>query len=106
MTTTAVNTTPNVASVNASGNAASPAPGKAEDPFTSKNTFLQLLVAQLRNQDPLSPADGLQFVTQLAQFSGLEQSIEIRDELRKIREVLTAQQNRPTPAGTGAGPNP
>lgn len=34
--------------------------------------FLQLLVAQLRNQDPLSPMDDTEFVTQLAQFSMLE----------------------------------
>jgi len=34
----------------------------------TKNMFLQLLVAQIKNQDPLSPADGVQFLTQLAQF--------------------------------------
>ncbi|MGA2211633.1 MAG: flagellar hook capping FlgD N-terminal domain-containing protein [Bryobacteraceae bacterium] len=38
----------------------------------SEATFLQLLVAQLQNQDPLQPMDGMQFVTQLAQFSQLE----------------------------------
>jgi flagellar basal-body rod modification protein FlgD len=38
----------------------------------SESTFLQLLVAQLQNQDPLQPMDGMQFVTQLAQFSQLE----------------------------------
>ena len=32
----------------------------------SESTFLQLLVAQLQNQDPLQPMDGMQFVTQLA----------------------------------------
>jgi flagellar basal-body rod modification protein FlgD len=35
--------------------------------------FLQLLVAQLKNQDPLSPMDNSQFVSQLAQFSALQQ---------------------------------
>ena len=38
----------------------------------SEATFLQLLVAQLQNQDPMQPMDGMQFVTQLAQFSQLE----------------------------------
>jgi flagellar basal-body rod modification protein FlgD len=38
----------------------------------SESTFLQLLVAQLQNQDPMQPMDGMQFVTQLAQFSQLE----------------------------------
>lgn len=39
-----------------------------------KDTFLQLLTTQLRFQNPLEPMDGMQFVTQLAQFTQLEQS--------------------------------
>ncbi|WP_260961215.1 flagellar hook assembly protein FlgD [Pseudomonas citri] len=37
-----------------------------------KDAFLQLLVTQLKNQDPLSPQDNGEFVAQLAQFSSLE----------------------------------
>jgi len=44
----------------------------------SEQMFLQLLVAQLQNQDPLNPTDSTQFVSQLAQFSELEQMIAIR----------------------------
>lgn len=44
----------------------------------SKEMFLQLLVAQIKNQDPLNPTDSVQFVSQLAQFSELEQVIAIR----------------------------
>lgn len=40
-----------------------------------KEAFLKLLVAQLSNQDPLSPMEGTEFVTQLAQFSSVEQQI-------------------------------
>jgi flagellar basal-body rod modification protein FlgD len=40
-----------------------------------KEAFLKLLVAQLSNQDPLSPMQGTEFVTQLAQFSSVEQQI-------------------------------
>lgn len=40
---------------------------------TNKDLFLQLLVAQMSNQDPLNPQDPTQYVTQLAQFSTLEQ---------------------------------
>src|SRR5580692_13042972 len=37
-----------------------------------QNMFLQLLVAQLQNQDPTQPMDSTTFVTQLAQFQQLE----------------------------------
>lgn len=40
---------------------------------TNKALFLKLLVAQMSNQDPLNPQDPTQYVTQLAQFSSLEQ---------------------------------
>ncbi len=39
------------------------------------DTFLTLLTEQLKNQDPLSPLDSTQFVSQLVQFSGVEQQI-------------------------------
>jgi flagellar basal-body rod modification protein FlgD len=39
----------------------------------SSETFLQLLVAQLRNQDPLEPVENTEFLAQLAQFGTLEQ---------------------------------
>jgi len=44
-------------------------PAKAATPadLTSKDTFLKLLVAQLKNQDPTNPTDSTQFVGQLTQ---------------------------------------
>ena len=50
--------------------------------LANENTFLQLLVAQIKNQDPLNPTDSVQFLSQLAQFSQLEQLIGIRAELK------------------------
>jgi flagellar basal-body rod modification protein FlgD len=47
----------------------------------NEQMFLQLLVAQLQNQDPMNPADSTQFVSQLAQFSQLEQLIAIRSDI-------------------------
>lgn len=46
-----------------------------------KQDFLQLLVTQLRNQDPMSPMKGQEFAAQLAQFSSVEQLININDTL-------------------------
>ena len=53
-----------------------------------KNMFLQLLVAQLRNQDPMNPSDGTQFVAQLAQFQQLEQSVNMGQDISAIRQDL------------------
>lgn len=62
---------------------APPAASSALGAAPSEEMFLQLLVAQLQNQDPMNPADSTQFVSQLAQFSQLEQLIAIRGDLDK-----------------------
>ena len=54
----------------------------------NENMFLQLLVAQLQNQDPLNPPDGTQFVTQLAQFQTLEQQINTGQDISAIRSDI------------------
>jgi flagellar basal-body rod modification protein FlgD len=64
-----------------------PAPPADRTPV-NKEAFLQLLVAQIKHQNPLDPADGAQFLSQLAQFSELEQMLGIRSELAGIREDL------------------
>jgi flagellar basal-body rod modification protein FlgD len=46
-----------------------------------RDAFLKLLVAQLKNQDPLKPQENSAFVAELAQFSSLEQSMGINDRL-------------------------
>ena len=65
------------------------APGSAStDPLANKGVFLQLLIAQIKHQDPLQPQDGIQFVAQLAQFSQLEQSAQMAQDLSAIRDEL------------------
>ncbi len=46
--------------------------------------FLQLLITQLQNQDPLNPMEGTEFTAQLAQFSSLEQLFSIDGSLEQM----------------------
>jgi|SRR5579871_4783801 len=80
---------PTVSSTSASqGSTGSAATNSAAAPTADKNMFLQLLVTQLQNQDPLNPTDGTQFVTQLAQFQQLEQSINSGQDISAIRSDM------------------
>jgi flagellar basal-body rod modification protein FlgD len=83
-------TSPSAAAASA-GDSASTAV-KTPNP-ASEEVFLKLLVEQIKNQDPLNPTDGAQFVAQLSQFSQLEQLIAIRGDLDN-------QKNTPPVAGT------
>jgi len=67
--------------------------------LANEQTFLQLLVAQIQNQGPLNPTDSIQFVSQLAQFSELEQMLAVRQDTDGILSQLTqsAPQSNSTP---------
>ena len=68
----------------------SPAAQKAASPtdaLANEQTFLKLFVAQLKNQNPLQPQDGTQFVAQLAQFSSLEQEVQMRQDLDALKTL-------------------
>jgi flagellar basal-body rod modification protein FlgD len=75
----------------ASGGASSAATASSSAP--SEEMFLQLLVSQLQNQDPLNPTDSTTFVTQLAQFSELEQVVAIRGDIENYAASAQAAQN-------------
>ncbi|MCM3699139.1 flagellar hook capping FlgD N-terminal domain-containing protein [Paenibacillus macerans] len=53
-----------------------------------KDDFLKLMITQLQYQDPLSPMDNAQFVAQTAQFTSLEQLVNISDQLAAMQESL------------------
>ena len=50
--------------------------------IVGKDEFMKMLVAQLKNQNPLNPMDGTDFAAQLAQFSSLEQLSNLNTELK------------------------
>ncbi|MDZ7627266.1 MAG: flagellar hook capping FlgD N-terminal domain-containing protein [Parvularculaceae bacterium] len=56
------------------------------------NTFLTLLTAQLQNQDPLDPLDTDKFVSQLVEFSSVEQSIETNRNLEALIGLQSSAQ--------------
>lgn len=77
-----------------SNSSASSTSNPSVDGLGDEETFMQLLVAQLKNQDPTSPQDETQFVTQLAEFSSLQQEVEMRTDLDSISQALTPASNQ------------
>ncbi|MFV9567463.1 flagellar hook capping FlgD N-terminal domain-containing protein [Thermoanaerobacter mathranii] len=52
-----------------------------------KDDFLKLLVAQLKNQNPLNPMDDKEFIAQLAQFSTLERMQNLNTNFSAVRAI-------------------
>jgi flagellar basal-body rod modification protein FlgD len=72
--------------------------------LANQNVFLQLLVAQLKYQDPDNPADGTAFITQLAEFSELSNSTQMVSDLGTIEtELQPAAAAATGTTTTGAG---
>jgi flagellar basal-body rod modification protein FlgD len=81
--------------VSSAGGGQAEAGVQAGGQIVGKDDFLKLLVAQIRNQNPLNPADGVEFLSQLAQFSQLEQLINIRTQL----DTLIANREKTSESG-------
>jgi flagellar basal-body rod modification protein FlgD len=64
------------------------------------NMFMTLLVAQLKNQDPLQPQDGAAFVAQLAQFNSLDQLIGIRQSIEQLNSQINTGTGSQTTTAT------
>ncbi|MFS2008262.1 flagellar hook assembly protein FlgD [Azospirillum sp. CT11-132] len=88
MTTTSGTTTPSTGLMTAAKTNAAASTEETKKPTVDYESFLKLLTAQLRNQDPLAPMDATQFMTQLAQLSTVEQSMRSNDTLGKVLDTL------------------
>lgn len=64
---------------------------RKEQDAVGQNEFLEMLVAQLENQDPLNPQDSADFAAQLAQFSTVEQLIAMRTGIDKLVAAFDEQ---------------
>lgn len=74
-----------VTGVGASSGAAETAPARSPfDSQLSRDAFLQLLVLQMQNQDPLDPVDNQDMLAQLAQFTALEQMNNLNEQFETL----------------------
>src|SRR6266850_7925357 len=104
--------TTNILTATASALAANPTTGAAsgstgQDKINQTiagnfNTFLQLLTTQLKNQNPLEPLDTNQFTQQLVSFAGVEQQINMNQQLTSLVNLQKA--NQATSAMSFLGP--
>jgi flagellar basal-body rod modification protein FlgD len=59
-------------------------PATRKNGTLDKDDFLKLLVTQLQHQDPLNPMDDMQFMSQMAQFSTLEQITNLGADIERL----------------------
>jgi flagellar basal-body rod modification protein FlgD len=74
--------------------AATPTTTKKSDPnVLGKDDFLKLMVAQMKNQDPMNPSDDKDNIAQMAQFSSLEQITNLATATQDLANRMSLTQN-------------
>lgn len=79
--TSTTTTTPTTAAASSTGTS-------SLNSLADTNTFMQLLVAQMQNQDPLNPLDGTQYVSQLSQLTATEQISNMASNMSTMSSVV------------------
>lgn len=82
---------------NSSSGSASNAITNAAGGAMGKDQFVKLLVTEMQNQDPMNPMDGKDLAAQLAQFSSVEQLMNINTKLDNFATLFA-----PTPPTSGS----
>src|SRR3954464_4137675 len=84
---------PTTATSTAAATASTASSTKKADQALGKDDFLKLMVAQMKNQDPMNPADDKDNIAQMAQFSSLEQITNLANATQELANRMSLTQN-------------
>jgi flagellar basal-body rod modification protein FlgD len=85
-------TDPITGSTTAATTATAASSAKKADQVLGKDDFLKLMVAQMKNQDPMNPSDDKDNIAQMAQFSSLEQITNLATATQKLADSMQMTQ--------------
>lgn len=101
----ATNGTNGTSGTNGTGGGSNSTTANTISSLTSQQTFLQLLIAQIKNQDPLNPTDSIQFVSQLVQYAELGQLVGINQGVQGLGSSNTSTNNNTSTNPTNGTPS-